>query len=175
MHWLRGEPIIVRHVRGKTSGVSWGPMVMWRGFQRDRFQRKTQRGDSVVLRLLTAWIGVRLPRRPYQWPEMLKLKDWPSSSSFEDWLPRHGKAASLGVMKCILLRDGMLNELMVKTQDTDGKGATRASRKRSDWEGAQSAEGSLTDVVGRFPDWSTTVDCSIPCPLKEWWLWFQDS
>lgn len=32
-HWLRGEPVIVRDVLQKTSGLSWEPMVMWRAFR----------------------------------------------------------------------------------------------------------------------------------------------
>lgn len=32
MHWSRGEPVIVRNVLEKTSGLSWEPMVMWRAF-----------------------------------------------------------------------------------------------------------------------------------------------
>ncbi|XP_044500424.1 uncharacterized protein LOC123221611 isoform X3 [Mangifera indica] len=33
MHWMRGEPVIVRNVLEKTSGLSWDPMVMWRAFR----------------------------------------------------------------------------------------------------------------------------------------------
>lgn len=32
-HWTRGEPVIVRDVLQKTSGLSWEPMVMWRAFR----------------------------------------------------------------------------------------------------------------------------------------------
>lgn len=32
-HWMRGEPVIVRNVLDKTSGLSWEPMVMWRAFR----------------------------------------------------------------------------------------------------------------------------------------------
>ena len=32
-HWRRGEPVIVRNVLDKTSGLSWEPMVMWRAFR----------------------------------------------------------------------------------------------------------------------------------------------
>lgn len=32
-HWMRGEPVIVRDVLEKTSGLSWEPMVMWRAFR----------------------------------------------------------------------------------------------------------------------------------------------
>lgn len=32
MHWMRGEPVIVRNVLEKSSGLSWDPMVMWRAF-----------------------------------------------------------------------------------------------------------------------------------------------
>lgn len=31
-HWMRGEPVVVRNVREKASGLSWEPMVMWRAF-----------------------------------------------------------------------------------------------------------------------------------------------
>ncbi|KAK1361159.1 RING-type domain-containing protein [Heracleum sosnowskyi] len=33
MHWTKGEPVIVRDVLAKTSGLSWEPMVMWRAFR----------------------------------------------------------------------------------------------------------------------------------------------
>lgn len=32
-HWIRGEPVIVRNVFEKASGLSWNPMVMWRAFR----------------------------------------------------------------------------------------------------------------------------------------------
>jgi lysine-specific demethylase 3 len=32
-HWMSGEPVIVRNVLEKTSGLSWEPMVMWRAFR----------------------------------------------------------------------------------------------------------------------------------------------
>lgn len=32
MHWIRGEPVIVRNVLETTCGLSWDPMVMWRAF-----------------------------------------------------------------------------------------------------------------------------------------------
>ncbi|XP_040967400.1 lysine-specific demethylase JMJ25 isoform X1 [Gossypium hirsutum] len=31
-HWMRGEPVIVRNVLEKSSGLSWEPLVMWRAF-----------------------------------------------------------------------------------------------------------------------------------------------
>lgn len=32
MHWMKGEPIVVRNLLEKSSGLSWEPMVMWRAF-----------------------------------------------------------------------------------------------------------------------------------------------
>lgn len=32
LHWRRGEPVIVRNVQEKATGLSWEPMVMWRAF-----------------------------------------------------------------------------------------------------------------------------------------------
>lgn len=29
-HWIKGEPVIVRNVLDKVTGLSWEPMVMWR-------------------------------------------------------------------------------------------------------------------------------------------------
>ena len=32
LHWRRGEPVVVRNVLEKATGLSWEPMVMWRAF-----------------------------------------------------------------------------------------------------------------------------------------------
>lgn len=32
-HWTRGEPVVVRNILDKTSGLSWEPMVMWRALR----------------------------------------------------------------------------------------------------------------------------------------------
>ncbi|XP_019081261.1 lysine-specific demethylase JMJ27 isoform X6 [Vitis vinifera] len=45
-HWMRGEPVIVRNVLDKTSGLSWEPMVMWRAFRetgaKTKFKEETR-------------------------------------------------------------------------------------------------------------------------------------
>lgn len=40
MHWMKGEPVIVRNVLEKTSGLSWEPMVMWRALRETGAVRK---------------------------------------------------------------------------------------------------------------------------------------
>ncbi|TVU33689.1 hypothetical protein EJB05_25522, partial [Eragrostis curvula] len=98
-HWLKGQPVIVRDVLALTSGLSWEPMVMWRAL---RERKDTQDRFSVIALECLKWSQVDISIHmffegysrgaigPKDLPMLLKLKDWPQHSSFEDRLPRHG-------------------------------------------------------------------------------------
>uniref|UniRef100_K3YQ92 JmjC domain-containing protein n=1 Tax=Setaria italica TaxID=4555 RepID=K3YQ92_SETIT len=72
MHWAKGEPVVVSDVLQLTSGLSWEPMV-----------------EINIHMFFSGYTTGRAHPRTH-WPEMLKLKDWPPSSSFDKRLPRHG-------------------------------------------------------------------------------------
>ncbi|OVA08215.1 zinc finger protein [Macleaya cordata] len=103
LHWMRGEPVIVRNVLEKTSGLSWEPMVMWRACREIGAKRKLKENTQNVMAIdCLNWgegeVNMHQFFKGYLegcmhrtgWPQMLKLKDWPSSSAFEDGLRRHG-------------------------------------------------------------------------------------
>ncbi|KAF6136172.1 hypothetical protein GIB67_001581 [Kingdonia uniflora] len=132
-HWMRGVPVIVRNVLEKTSGLSWEPMVMWRAFRGAKGNLEEEIRNVKVIDCLD-WCEVEINIHQFfrgylegrmhksGWPEMLKLKDWPPSSTFEDRLPRHSAEFVAALPFCDYTdpKSGLLN-LATKLPDNCSK------------------------------------------------------
>ncbi|GMH07068.1 hypothetical protein Nepgr_008908 [Nepenthes gracilis] len=100
-HWSRAEPVIVRNVLETTSGLSWEPLVMWRAFRQMKHLKHSRELDVKAIDCLD-WCEVDVNIHQFftgylegrfdsmGWPQIMKLKDWPPSTEFEERLPRHG-------------------------------------------------------------------------------------
>ncbi|PWA71538.1 JmjC domain-containing protein [Artemisia annua] len=121
-HWSKGQPVIVSNVLETTLGLSWEPMVMWRAFRQIKNVNHDTLLDVSALNCLD-WCEVDInvhnffkhyTEGQYEdngWPRILKLKDWPPSSLFEERLPRHGVEfiTCLPFKEYTHPRDGYLN------------------------------------------------------------------
>ncbi|KAK2429821.1 lysine-specific demethylase JMJ25 [Trifolium repens] len=102
-HWKKGEPIIVRDVLNQGTGLSWEPMVTFRALfgnlaSGDNLNDTSEikaidclSGCEVDINTCKFLEGYKEGRKHIinLWPEMLKIKDWPPSDTFENVLPRH--------------------------------------------------------------------------------------
>ncbi|XP_020247102.1 lysine-specific demethylase JMJ25-like isoform X2 [Asparagus officinalis] len=120
-HWTKGEPVIVRNVLEFTTGLSWEPMVMWRALREKKTRAQVENFDVNAVNCLH-WCEVEINIHQFftryaegspgdEWPVMLKLKDWPSSTNFEERLARHGAEfnAALPFKEYTDPRSGILN------------------------------------------------------------------
>ncbi|XP_020582575.1 lysine-specific demethylase JMJ25-like isoform X2 [Phalaenopsis equestris] len=98
-HWAKSEPVIVRGVLDEKSHLSWEPKAMWKNLCRSKISSESFQLQTIdCLALCKVEIASDdffegyFEGRMYanSWPEMLKLKDWPTSTHFEDCLPCHG-------------------------------------------------------------------------------------
>ncbi|GBG92070.1 hypothetical protein CBR_g54325 [Chara braunii] len=99
LHWKRGEPVVVRGLLDRESGISWDPTVVWRAAKKRQKDDETSHVVDAIDCLDWCEVQLSVPHffagylqgRMYVsgWPEILKLKDWPPPSFFEKRLPRH--------------------------------------------------------------------------------------
>ncbi|KAB1207650.1 Lysine-specific demethylase 3B [Morella rubra] len=119
-HWARGEPLIVKQVFDSSFSSSWDPVVIGEGYGRlqMRNERREQTGEGDrLLRLVNLELGQFIEGytegriRENGWPELLKLKDWPSPSASEEFLlyQRPEFISKLPLLEYIHSKWGLLN------------------------------------------------------------------
>ncbi|KAL2325526.1 hypothetical protein Fmac_024584 [Flemingia macrophylla] len=122
-HWKTGEPIIVKQVFDGSSISSWDPMVIWRGILEttDEKAKDENRMVKAIDCLDGSEIDIELSQfmKGYfeghshedGWPQLLKLKDWPSPSASEEFLlyQRPEFISKLPLLQYIHSKWGILN------------------------------------------------------------------
>ncbi|KAK7356087.1 hypothetical protein VNO80_15353 [Phaseolus coccineus] len=122
-HWKTGEPIIVKQVFDGSSISSWDPMVIWRGILETTDEKAKDEnrmvkaidcldGSEIDIELAQFMKGY-LEGRAHEngWPQLLKLKDWPSPSASEEFLlyQRPEFISKLPLLQYIHSKWGLLN------------------------------------------------------------------
>ncbi|KAG5006746.1 hypothetical protein JHK82_024686 [Glycine max] len=93
-HWKTSEPIIVKQVFDGSSILSWDPMVIWRGILETTYEK--EKDENGMVKAIDCLDGSKLAHfmKGYfeghilenGWPQLLKLKDWPTPSASEEFL-----------------------------------------------------------------------------------------
>lgn len=122
-HWKTGEPIIVKQVFDRSSISSWDPLVIWRGILEttDENMKDDNRMVKAIDCLDGSEIDIELNQfmKGYSegrilengWPQILKLKDWPTPRASEEFLlyQRPEFISKLPLLQYIHSKWGLLN------------------------------------------------------------------
>lgn len=96
-HWAKGEPVLVKQICDGSSSTSWDPMVIWKGICESTDERMHDAGRVVKAVDCLDWSEVNIELGQFMkgysegrlrengFPQMLKLKDWPSPSASEEF------------------------------------------------------------------------------------------
>lgn len=123
MHWSRGEPIIIKEVCDISAMSIWDPMVVWRGIKETAEEKMKDDNRTVKAIDCSDWTEIDIEPREFikgyfdgrihenGWPQLLKLKDWPSPSASEEFLlyQRPDFISKLPLLEFIHSKWGLLN------------------------------------------------------------------
>lgn len=122
-HWVKGEPVIIKHAFDPSFASKWDPVSVWKGIQEMEDGRMKE--EDILVKavdfLKQSEVDVELSQFVKGYREgckredgslvMLKLKDWPSPGVLEDFIlcQRPEFFTSLPLLEFIHFKWGLLN------------------------------------------------------------------
>ncbi|XP_072997167.1 E3 ubiquitin-protein ligase JMJ24 isoform X2 [Typha latifolia] len=130
-HWVKGEPIIIKHAFERSLASSWDPLSIWRGIH-ETIDEKID--DNAIVKAIEYLNQLEVDIELNQFikgyseglrsedgrPQILKLKDWPPSSNLEEFLlcQRPEFLVNFPLVDFIHSRCGLLNLAAKMPHDT---------------------------------------------------------